>query len=136
MNDGAKQARAAVKAFHYCLNSSGLLPSQTYIPANVGFAPVCVVNQIVALFFSHNYERIPGLIRFAYERFDAFDVKPVFSAYKAIAFDYLCQVSFFLREFTDLDKAELERTIPSAIFHAGPKAAPDYDIKSGEFPAA
>lgn len=133
MNEGAKKARAIIKAFHHCLNSASLLPSQTYMPANRGFPAVLVINQIVALFLSHNYELIPAQVRMAYDRFVDFDTKPVFSSYKSIAFDYLCQVSYFLGEHTNLDRNELERTIPNEIWIAGPKEAPSYDIERQEF---
>ncbi|MES2824363.1 MAG: hypothetical protein V4732_12225 [Pseudomonadota bacterium] len=128
--EGAKKARSVIKIFHRQLNSAGLLPSQTYMPPNIGFVPVCVINQIVALFISHNYERIPGLISFAFKHFPAFDTKPVYGAYKIIAFDYLCQVSYFLSEFTEQEKAELERVIPSAIYLAGPKEPPNYFLEN------
>jgi hypothetical protein len=126
-NEGSKSSRETINAFHRCLNAEGLLPSQTYIPGRFGFNPVFIINQIVALFISHNYERIPGQINIAFSHFNAFDGRPVFYPYRAIAYDYLCQVTFFLKEYSGIEFDELAKAIPEELLTAGPKNAPNYD---------
>ena len=43
------------------------------------------------------------------------------------AYDYLCQVTFFLKEYSGIEFDELAKTIPEELLTAGPKDAPQYD---------
>lgn len=132
-NEGGKAARASINAFHRCLNGQALLPSQTYIPANIGFTPVLIINQIIALFISHNYALIPHQIRLAYNHFYVFEGRPVFYPYRDIAHDYLCQMTYFLREFAGLDESDWLNIIPETLCAAGAKNPPEYDVQRQQF---
>ena len=132
-NEGAKQARAAIKQFHHCLNSPALVPIQCYTPSEIGAYPVLWVNQIVALMFSHNYVRIPFCIRRAYSGFDQIADKPVFDSYRKVAFDYLCQVAYFLENFTDLEEENLKSQIPAEIYGGGSKTPSVYSVQNQSF---
>ncbi len=132
-NEGAKKARSAIKAFHYCLNSTALLPIQVYTPSQIGAVPVLWVNQIVALMFSHNYVRIPFCIRHAYSGFNQIKDKPVFDSYRKVAFDYLCQVAYFLKNFTDLEEENIKSLIPAEIYDGGEKEPPGFSIQNQGF---
>ncbi|WP_196161767.1 hypothetical protein [Reinekea sp. G2M2-21] len=131
--EGSKQARATIKAFHNCLNSPGLIPAQCYTPSRIGYAPISMVNQIVALVLSHNYDPIPFCIKRAYAAFGQIENKPAFDGYRNVATDYLCQVAYFLSAFTELDDEFINSTIPPVILKAGPKNPPECDLDSGDF---
>lgn len=128
--EGRKQARKTLNKFHLCLNSQYLLPSESYVPNRSVSMPILATNQIVALVISKNYEPIPSLISRAYRNFAQFEGKPVYDSYKRVAFDYLCQVAYFLINFTDIEKLVIQG-IPSEISTAGQKDAPDLNANGG-----
>lgn len=132
-SEGQKKARKELDKFHICLNSSSLLPAQTYVPNSIGAQPVIVINQIIALIISKNYERIPFMVHLAYSSFSRLEGKPVYESYKKIAFDYLCQVSYFLKNYTDLDEVYLEKHIPKELLDSGEKDAPQFNVETQQF---
>ena len=132
-SEGQKKARKILDKFHVCLNSASLLPAQTYVPNALGFQPVVAVSQIIALIISKNYERIPFMIHLAYGSFSRFNGMPVYDNYRKIAFDYLCQVSYFLKSYSDLDITYLEKHIPKELLDAGEKNAPDFNVETQHF---
>ena len=133
LQQGQKHARKVLDRFHICLNTEGLLPAQTYVPSNIGFSPVVVINQIIALMISRNYERVPFMIRLAHRDFKNFEGRPVYQKYREIAFDYLCNVSYFLKKYSDMDSDFIEENIPNEIFIAGEKSAPNYNARTQKF---
>jgi hypothetical protein len=131
--DGQKDVRKILDKFHSCLNSESLLPAQTYVPSNVGFSPVIIINQIVALMISKNYERIPFMVKLAYRDFSNFNGHPVYSKYREIAFDYLCQVTYFLKTYSEVDTEFIDSSIPKDILNAGKKNAPNFNAQTQKF---
>ncbi len=132
-NERAKDVRGVIKQFHSCLNSPNLLPMQAYRSSSLGAYPVLWVNQVVALMISHNYDPVPAAINRAFTTFDHFKDKPVFDSYKKVAYSYLCQVTYFIVNFTEIEQKTIELVLPKSLVEAGPQKAPPYQIQTLSF---
>lgn len=131
--EGAKEARHELKKFHVSLNQENLVPEQCYRRNHRNYPMVSYVSQIAALFFSHNYEVIPVFISRTITELDRNVGQPVTENYRKIVKDYLCQMAYFLENFTQVDREKLESYIPEEIRNAGPTKAPEIDHQTLQF---
>lgn len=123
--EGAREARAVVKAFHTLLNSPGLVPEQCYRMSKIHYSLVSYVNNMVGLFLSKNYDVIPVFIGRAAKHMEDFPATPSASAYYVIVSKYLAQMAYFLRSFTSVSKEEILCFVPASVLNAGAQPAPN-----------
>ncbi len=131
--DGAKEARNEIKKFHLCLNHENLVPEQCYRRNHRNYPMVSYVSQIAALFLSGNYEVIPIFIDRVVDELERNADQPVTTNYRAVVFNYLCQITNFLVNFTTVDQEKIKSLIPENILTAGPKKAPELEQESLHF---
>ncbi len=85
---------------------------------------VCYTNQVIALYLSKNYEVIPLFIRRAYKQMEEFQEQPNTENYRKTVFDYFCQMSYFLENYTNTDPEWLKYNVPEEVRRGGEKVAP------------
>jgi hypothetical protein len=119
---GAKEARKEIERFHRVLNHEDIVPEQCYRMSSSNYRWVTYANHIIGLFLSKNYNVIPIFINRAFKEVQDSDNQPNAQPYKELLIDYLCQMAYFLENFTEAEGLDL---IPSEIRSAGPKKAPD-----------
>lgn len=124
---GAKAARKEIEKFHLLLNHDAMIPAQCYRMSNNLYSMVCYTNQVVALFVSKNFQMIPVFINRAYKQLKQFDDQPGTVGYRTLVLDYLCQVTFYLENYCNLDPEWFKDRIPAEISEGGSKIAPEYD---------
>jgi len=125
--EGAKDARNEIKKFHVCLNQENLVPEQCYRRNHRNYPMVSYASQIVALFLSSNYEVIPIFVSRTAAELDRNQNQPVMENYREVVFDYLCQITYFLVNFTNVDDELIKNIVPRKIYEAGPRKAPEVD---------
>ncbi len=130
---GAKKARNELKKFHASLNHENLVPEQCYRRNHRNYPMVSYVSQIVALFISGNYEVMPVFIDRTATELDRNCEQPVIENYRKIVYDYLCQMAYFLVNYTTVDNDKIKNYIPGVIFNAGSKNAPEIDHQTLQF---
>ncbi len=130
---GAKEARNEIKKFHVSLNQENLVPEQCYRRNHRNYPMVSYVSQIVALFLSNNYEVIPTFISRTVTELERNSDQPVTENYRKIVHDYLCQVAYFLTNYTSVDPEKLAYHIPEEIRKVGPRKAPEIDHQTLQF---
>lgn len=128
-----KSAKAMLKQYHHCINSSSLLPSQAYKPSSLGAYPVMWVNQVVALMMSKNYEPTILAVRWAHKSLKQLDGKPVYAQYGIVALNYLVLVSYFLKEYSGLDQEYTLQGIPPDLLNRDLVSPPKYNVQTGFF---
>ncbi|MGI0119660.1 hypothetical protein [Zooshikella sp. RANM57] len=130
---GAKEARSEIKKFHVSLNQANLVPEQCYRRNHHNYPLVSYVSQIAALFFSSNYEVIPVFIKRTVAELDRNGSQPVTENYRKIVYDYLCEMTYFLKNYSPVEHETLKYHIPEDIYNAGPKKAPEIDHQTLQF---
>ena len=123
--EGARDARAVLKAFHTVLNSSDIVPEQCYRMSKAHYPLVCYVNNILGLFLSKNYDVIPVFVGRAAKHMEDFPATPGASTYYAVVQKYLAQMAYFLQNFTRASKEDIASFIPANILNAGAQPAPN-----------
>ena len=126
-NSNAKSARKEIEKFHLLLNHQAMIPAQCYRMSDNLYSLVCFTNQIVALFISKNYQMIPIFIERVLKQLQRVESQPDVMGYRHLVYDYLCQVSYYLAQFGDLDEEWFNSRIPQELLDAGAKNAPEYD---------
>ncbi len=111
---GAKEARNEIKKFHISLNHEHLVPEQCY-------------RRNHSNFLSRNYEVIPIFVSRTVTELERNTDQPVTENYRKIVHDYLCQMAYFLRNYTNVAPEKLEYHIPEEIRKAGLRKAPEID---------
>lgn len=132
LNEGAKDARNEIKKFHSVLNQRNLVPDQCYRRNNQYFRLVTYVNHTVGLFLSSNYDVIPTFLNRAFFELQRLNSQPIATQYEKVAYDYLCQVAYFVQKFPAVDDFAISQ-IPDELLSAGPRNAPDMDHQTLEF---
>ena len=130
---GAKEARSEIKKFHVSLNQENLVPEQCYRRNHKNYPMVSYASQIAALFFSSNYEVIPVFISRTVTELKRNADQPVTENYRKIVYEYLCQMAYFLENYTNVDSEKLEFHIPEEIRKAGSRMAPEIDHQTLQF---
>lgn len=126
-NSNEKSARKEIEKFHLLLNHQAMIPAQCYRMSDNLYSLVCFTNQIVALFISKNYQMIPIFIERVFKQLQRVESQPGVMGYRHLVYDYLCQVSYYLAQFGDLDEEWFKSRIPQELLDAGAKNAPQYD---------
>ncbi|MEH6559960.1 MAG: hypothetical protein V7713_00885 [Marinobacter sp.] len=127
---GAKEARSEIKKFHVSLNQENLVPEQCHRRNHRNYPMVSYVSQIAALFFSSNYEVIPVFISRTVTELERNADQPVTESYRKIVYEYLCQMTYFLANYTNVDSEKLKCHIPEEIRNAGSRKAPEMDYQT------
>lgn len=94
---------------------------------------VSYVSQIAALFFSSNYEVIPVFISRTVTELERNAIQPVIANYRKIVYEYLCQIAYFLENYTSVESEKLEFHIPEEIRKAGSRKAPEINHQTLQF---
>lgn len=123
---GAKQARKEIEKFHAMLNVEGFVPEQCYRMSHGRYRMVSYVNQVVALFLSRNYYVIPLFISRAIKEADRHQ-QPNTKEYRSLVTDYFCQMSWFLKKYSEVEEEHLAQWIPPEILNGGERVAPKFD---------
>jgi hypothetical protein len=127
---GAMDARRVIMKFHISLNKADLVPQQCYQRDHMTYTMILYVNQIIALFLSSNYEVIPIFIRRTVVELERNVDQPQTENYRKIVHDYLCQVTFYLVNYTATNIDIIRNVVPKRIYSGGPKPAPEFDHKT------
>jgi hypothetical protein len=133
-NEGAKEARKAIKRFQVHMNSPRLVPEQCYRMSSTSYTLVCYVNQITGLFLSKNYYVIPIFLERAYNELDKAKLEPVSEQYRNLVKHYLSHVAKFIVSFDCLNASEAHIIdyIPKVLLEINPIELPEKLILSGE----
>lgn len=123
----AKEARKEIDKFHFLLNHDAMIPAQCYRMSDNLYGLVSYTNQVVALFVSKNYEMIPIFINRAFKEFQRFESRPGVEGYRNLVYNYLCQVTYYLYSYCDLDEDWFRDRVPEVILLEGEKKCPEYD---------
>lgn len=113
------KVKKEIERFHKVLNHKDVVPAQSFKRNATSYAFVTHVNHTIALIASSNYELIPFQINRAFKAVDRIIDKPVYENYCNLAFRYLRNVIFFLKEYTEISDSLWEFCIESKSIHIG-----------------
>lgn len=126
-HSGEQSVRKEIEKFHLLLNHEAMIPAQCYRMSDNLYSLVCFTNQIVALFISQNYQMIPIFIERVLKQLQRVESQPGITGYCNLVYDYLCEVTYYLDQFCNLDEQWVKNHIPQELLEAGAKTAPEYD---------
>ncbi|MFZ6844222.1 hypothetical protein [Undibacterium sp. RuTC16W] len=116
---GGKEERTKLKQFHIMLNHANIVPEQSYRMSGTIYPLVCYVNNIVALYGSKNYEVSPIFISRVINHMDDHPAPPAASAYYDMIARYIRQMTYVLKNYSEIRIETLELFVPAEVLHAG-----------------
>lgn len=131
--EGAKEARKEIQKFHACLTHKALVPNQFFRRNSLGYPLQSSTSQLIALFTSKNYDVIPVMVSRIATLLESKHLMPMAERYYEIIFDYICQMTYYVQEFTDVDERAIQISIPEEIMKVGSRKAPLFDNQKWEF---
>ncbi len=91
---------------------------------------MCPENSLNFLFLSSKYEVISVFVDRTATELERHTEQLVSVIYRKIMYDYLCQVIYFLVNYTHIDNEKIKAIVPPGIFDGGSRKAPEVDYQT------
>lgn len=118
IRDSGKAKKKLIR-FHKLLNHKDVVPAQSFKRNSIAYAFVTHINHTISMVTSSNYDLIPFQINRAFKAVDRIIDKPVYEKYCELSFQYLRNLIFFLKDYTEISDTLWDFCIESQSNYIG-----------------